>query len=250
MTARLVLQGFGAWAPGLESRADWTRWAAKPEPLGRGRLPEVSFLPPLLRRRCDRLTRLLLRAARDACGEAEWRGWPTVFASRHGSVSTSVEMLAELAQRAPLSPTRFSHSVHNAPAGLFSIAAENRAPSSSVAAGRDTFPWALVEAAACLARSQAPGVLLVMGDEPIPALLTEFEDEPQASYAVALRLARGGDGCRLDLSPSGAGDAASSPPWPLAAEFLRAWLQGEPALQLGPLRVELTRPSGERAARC
>ncbi len=236
---KLTLGGFAAWAPGLTDEASWRRWAAAPVPLGSEGAPDVEFLPPMLRRRCGRLTRVMLRAARDACTDEEWSRWPSVFASRHGAVTATLELLDDLAQRRPLSPTRFSHSVHNASAGLFSIAAGNRAPSSSVAAGADTFQCALLEAAARLTRSSTPGVLVVMGDEPLPPAFLHFADERQATYGLALRLAREGEGRSLELCfPAQAEPAPSSrPQWPLAIEFLRALLQGEPEVRLGRMRV-------------
>ena len=51
----------------------------------------------------------------------------TVFASRHGSINESIELIECVARGQPLSPAKFSHTVHNAQAGLFSIAARNRA---------------------------------------------------------------------------------------------------------------------------
>jgi hypothetical protein len=236
----LRIADFAAWAPGLEDEAAWRRWAEAPLPLGGDGLPDVEFLPPLLRRRCSRLARVMLRAARDACSDVEWSTWPSVFASRHGTVTALLELLDDLAERRPLSPTRFSHSVHNASAGLFSIASGNRAPSSSVAAGADTFPCALLEAAARLARTSTPGVLLVMADEPLPPAFLHFADEKQAAYGVALRLQREGEGTSLELSfPPPEVQPTPAPPWPLAVEFLRALLQGEAEVRLGRMRVNV-----------
>jgi hypothetical protein len=234
---KLRLASFAAWAPGLEDEAAWRHWAAAPVPLGGEGAPDVEFLPAMLRRRCSRLTRMMLRTARDACSDVEWSSWPSVFASRHGTVTALLELLDDLAERRPLSPTRFSHSVHNASAGLFSIAAGNKAPSSSVAAGADTFSCALLEAAARLARTSTPGVLVVMADEPLPTSFLHFADEQQAAYGLALRLERDGEGGSLELSFPPLEAHARPPAWPLAVEFLRALLQGESEVRLRRMRV-------------
>ena len=94
----------------------------------------------------------------------------------------------------PLSPTRFSHSVHNAQAGLFSIAAGNRQASSSIAAEAETFGCAYLEALTFLERFPEAPVLLVMADVPLAPVFAALVDEPAASYGLALLLASDGPG--------------------------------------------------------
>ena len=76
------------------------------------------------RRRIERLGRMAIQAA-CWCQEAEESGVPLVFASRHGDVARSADLLNSLADDAALSPTAFGLSVHNAVAALYSITRGN-----------------------------------------------------------------------------------------------------------------------------
>lgn len=228
----LRIERWAAWSPGREDALAWRRWCAAPEPLAAEGRPEARFLPSLLRRRCSVLTRIMLTAAFACCDDARDRV-ATVFASRHGNLNESIELLERLAREQPISPTRFSHTVHNAQAGLFSIATGNRAPSSSISAREDTFACGWIEASTLLERSPDRPVLLVVGDVPLAAAFSDLVDEPAASYGVAFLLgAREGDREGLELRLGSEGPARSQP-WPDALEFLRWYRSGEERLVLG-----------------
>lgn len=233
----VTIARWAAWAPGLEDRAAWEDWCRHPRALGADGAPDVAFLPPLLRRRCGRLSRMMLTAAL-ACGSPEeLAAVPTVFASRHGDIATTVALLQCLARDEPVSANRFSHSVHNTQAGLFSIAAGNRQPASALAAGRDTFACAFLEALNLLRQATGGRVLLVIGDEPMPAVFAPFADEPQAAYATAflLEASAGREAIILDAEGQpGIAATATATEWPAAAEFLRWLLSTEPMLALHP----------------
>jgi hypothetical protein len=186
---------WSAWAPGLDSRGAWSAWASC-EPssdagavfLGNESAPIREF-PPLLARRASRSGRAGLRAALD-CTLGLAGSVITVFASRHGEVHRSVELLEALARSEPLSPTTFSLSVHNAAAGLFSIGRADRAASTSVAAGSDSLPMAVLEACGVLEEG-ASRVLVVAHDEPVPAPFQPYlaESSPHAGAAFLLESA-------------------------------------------------------------
>jgi hypothetical protein len=176
---------------------------------------------------------MMLKAAFD-CAPAEiLAGLPSVFASRYGDTAATVALLEHLARREGVSATGFSHSVHNAPAGLFAIATRNHQPASALAGTANTFGCAFVEALGCIHRTGGP-VLLVVGDAPLPAPFDRFADEPQAAYAVALLLdaATGDAAVSVDL-----GEGQAEPrPWPHAVEFLRWLLSAEHTLRLATRR--------------
>ena len=207
--------------------------AWRPPPSPAEGCPDARSIPPLLRRRCSRLSRLMLHVAFACCADDDVSTVATVFASRHGEAASTVPLLETLAREQPLTAASFSHSVHNAPAGLFSIAAKNHQILSALAAGADTFPSAFLEALAVLQRAGGGGVLLVVGGEPLPAVLEKFQDEPAAAYALALVLAPSGDGPGLGLAGGRADAARTTPAWPQAIEFLRWLLSDEPSLTLG-----------------
>jgi hypothetical protein len=229
---RAHVRRWHAWAPGLAEPAAWEAWSRAPAPLGAEGHPDAAFLPPMLRRRCTPLTRLVLTAAFGALPEEERPDVRTVFATRHGSINESIELLHQVVAGERLSPTKFSHTVHNAQAGLFCIAAGNRQASSSLAAGADTFACGWLEALTHLERDPETPVLLVVSDVPLDPTFAVLVREPPGAYGLGLLLARGGDGPAFDFDLAGRTEPGAQP-WPDAAEFLRFLLTGEARLELG-----------------
>jgi hypothetical protein len=229
--------GFSAWAPGLEDAAAWRGWAKSPVPLEREGVPDARFLPAMLRRRCTPLTRIMLRAAYDVCPEPLRAEVRTVFASRHGSINESIELIECVARGLPLSPAKFSHTVHNAQAALFSIATGNRRASSSLAAQQDSFGHGWLEALAHLQREPGRPVLLAIGDVPLAPTFAPLVKEPVCSYAAAWLLAAGAEGEPVSFELGGTPAARSELAWPDAAEWIRWWLSEEPALELAGARL-------------
>lgn len=223
-----------AWAPGLEDIAAWSGWSEKPGPLQAEGVPDARFLPAMLRRRCTPLSKILLKVAYECCDEEERAAARTVFASRHGSINESIELLRCVGRGERISPAIFTHTVHNAQAGLFSIAVGNREASSSLAAGEDSFTCGLLEALTHLEREPSRPVLFVTGDVPLDPTFASLIEEPVCSYGVALLLRVDADD-PIQLSV-GQGPGPPPPAWPAAAEFLRFWLRGERELALGSQR--------------
>ena len=236
------LRGFAAWAPGIEDASAWERWSRAPVAIAAEGSPEARFVPPMLRRRCTALTKAMLQVAFEACPEPERAAVRTVFASRHGENKEAFPLFNAIAHAQPLSPAKFTHTVHNAQAGLFSIAAGNRQASSSLSAEVDTFACGYLEALSHLQREPECDVLYVIADVPVAPIFQQLVREPPSSYAVALLLTgEGGDGAPLGFelaqrtAEAGASDA---PPralaWPQALELVR-WLHApdEKSLTLG-----------------
>jgi hypothetical protein len=238
---RARLRSWAAWAPGIGDAPAWASWSAAPTPIGGEGSPEARFVPPMLRRRCSALSKAMLQVAFEACPEAERSGVRTVFASRHGENRETFPLFEAIAQAQPLSPTKFTHTVHNAQAGLYSIAAGNREASSSLSGEADTFPCGYLEALAHLEREPGRAVLYVIGDVPVAPLFQHLVGEPAWSYAVALLLAapEAEEGAPLDFTlshrPAPAGAGPNDPPaMPQALAFVR-WLHAtsEPSLTVG-----------------
>lgn len=156
----------------------------------------------------------------------------TVFASSCGDPGNCHALCEALAASEPVvSPTRFTNSVHNAPAGYWHIGAQSRAPSTSLAAFDASFAAGLLEAAAQCVATQAP-VLLVACDMPYPEPLHALRPLADA-FAVALVLAPGaeaGAGRRitLDIAP----DAAVSGCVHAGLEAVRSGIPAARALPL------------------
>jgi len=222
---------WSAWAPGLESREQWQAWSRAPQPLPPTGVPDAKFLPAMLRRRCTPLTRTMLTAAFGAAEPDELARLRTVFSSRHGSINESIGLLENVVRREKLSPATFSHTVHNAQAGLFSIAAGNRAASSSLSAQEDSFLAGWLEALCFLERDPREPVLLVVGDVPLASTFAPLCDEAATPYAFAAQVGAPGTGPGVELALGGWVDDPVTPPWPPALEFLRFWLSADRELE-------------------
>lgn len=225
---------WSAWAPGLVDRDAWRAWATAPWlPVGE-ETPALAEVPAMQRRRIERLGRMAIQTA-FWCQRAEENGTPLIFASRHGDVARSMELLEALATEQPPSPTTFGLSVHNAIAALYSILRRERGNYIALAGGMATVEAACVEAAVLLADG-APEVLLVVYEAPLPGIYASFADEPDAGFAWCWRIAPA-DGSAPALRLSWEGEAGESElaaaTLPHGLEVLRFLLSGEAAWQWG-----------------
>ncbi|WP_213948457.1 beta-ketoacyl synthase chain length factor [Luteibacter sp. dw_328] len=223
----LAIERWRAWAPGIEEPAAWAAWSAAPRPLvDSGEQPSCDFVPPMQRRRLSRLARIVMHTAWPMCSDDEQL--PFVYASRHGETTRTFAMLDDIGREAPLSPTQFGLSVHNAIAGQWSILREQRGESVAIAGEADTFEHAIVEAAALLGEGAAAVIVVLAEERPAVAYDGWIDDVP-FSYAVALRVSRADGtaaGPRWRLSLRGNTEAAPSAPGPHALQFVRALHDG------------------------
>lgn len=184
MKVKFGIKKWAAWTPGAQTQDEWKAWAAGQRELGSEGVPDAKAIPPMLRRRLERIGRAALQVASDCLGET--RDIPLIFASRNGETPRSVRLLEQLAAGEALSPTDFGLSVHNAAGGLFTIARQERTDCSAMAAGIETLPHALLEAVLHLQEHAA--VLLVISDEILPEANLPYADEQQQPFACALLL--------------------------------------------------------------
>jgi hypothetical protein len=214
--ADFVLNDWGAWAPASEGGETSDRRSG-PNLAG---IPD--FIPKLQQRRLSPLARAVFNAV-DRCirpGET----LPTVFSSAHGEVGKALEMLKTIQAGEELSPTAFSLSVHNAIAGLYSIAYRNQQEITVIAPGGEAIAPAFVEALGML-REGADEVLVVLYDEPIAGFypVAPFALNGESTCALAMRLALAGKGMPLRLSrvPK-TGETGEQPvQLPLFVDFVR-----------------------------
>ncbi|GGP21762.1 beta-ketoacyl synthase chain length factor [Silvimonas iriomotensis] len=185
------LESWAAWAPDLTSAQAWQDWAAQGAPARapEGAEPGVAGMPPMLRRRAQRLGRMALEVLYQSEADSAAN---IVFASRFGEIQQSTALLRELARSHAVSPQAFSMSVHNAVAGLYTIARKEPARVMALAAGTQTAQAGLFEAAMQVTDG-APRVRLVFCDEPLPALYSPFAEPETPAFAIMLTLVPGDD---------------------------------------------------------
>lgn len=186
------IDGLALWSPTLPG---WTaarsalRGEAPPAepPLP---IPPPSQLPPAERRRAPQTVALSLAAAHEAvmaCGHDPAR-LIAVFASAHGDLPVIDELCRTLVHTPTLvSPTRFLHSIHNAPAGFWSMLTRNGQGNTAVSGAAHSFAHGLLEALVQCEAEQQP-VLYVAYDTAAVGALTHTT-RSQGALAVALVLA-------------------------------------------------------------
>ncbi|MDR1367497.1 MAG: beta-ketoacyl synthase chain length factor [Candidatus Accumulibacter sp.] len=182
----------------------------------------VDFVDPMLRRRLSPLAKLTLSSAFE-CSKGV-SGVRLVYASRHGEIARTVAMLEDIAQGEAVSPARFSLSVLNASAGLFSLISGNPEPATAISAGRSSFGYGLVEAALRFAEDASRPVLYVYSDEPLPTIYGKSHAEEGASrVALALLI---GDMAETALHCSVLPTARPASAEPQFRAFLRCFEEG------------------------
>ena len=201
---RVRVQGIGVRGPGLES---WAQCAAilrgeAPYAPAPTQVPAASMLPPAERRRTTTSVKLVLACGLEAvqAARADAARLLSVFASSGGDSQNCHEICEVLAgSTREVSPTRFHNSVHNAPAGYWSIATGCMRASNVLCAFDASFAAGLLEAAVqCTQTTER--VLLVAYDTPYPPPLRAKRPIADA-FAVALLLApeSSGGGALLEL---------------------------------------------------
>ena len=176
-----------AWAPGIETDAAWQAWAHNRFPIQGTAEPALAAMPAMLRRRAGFIGKMALEVAYRCLNGGNAAA--TVFCSRHGECARSVELLQDLVQDHPLSPTSFSLSVHNATAGLLSIARHDQSNHSALSAGDSGVEHAVIEACGLLADG-ASEVLLVVYDGLLPNEFMAYQDCQDQPFAWAWLLRR------------------------------------------------------------
>lgn len=237
---RVYVEGVGLCGPGLDGWAESLPVLVGlqhyvPEPI---RMPPVALLPANERRRAVQTVKLALAVGTEAFAMSgrDPGQTATVFASSGGDGETIHEILNVLASASrELSPTRFHNSVHNTPAGYWSIATGSRAASSSLCCHDDSFAAGLLEASV-QAVMERQAVALLAYDVQYPTPLGDVRPIG-AAFAVALVLAPEPTDfalARVDLE-MGAGSEASS----IASPDLEHLRRTTPAARSLPLLVAL-----------
>ncbi len=233
---QIYIDGIGVWGAGLR---DWPQMrsvlagetAFAPEPVA---LPSPAVLPPAERRRSPGTARVAVQVAAEACAMAGANPalLPSVFASSHGDTEITDYMCRELAADAPVSPTKFHNSVHNAASGYWTIAVGCTQSANAVSAGDDSFGSGLLEAAVQVVSESRP-ILFVAYDLAAPVPLATV-CPVRITFGVALVLspvASARSVACLRFAP----ETSTVPPGSAVPPTLEPLLNGNPAARALPL---------------
>lgn len=233
------IDGVSLIAPGLP---DWASGAAVlagrvPHEPAPSVLPAPQLLPPTERRRASRVTRVALASGLAALEQAGLNpaDVPVVFAASTAdghNCHALCETLASSDQR--VSPTRFHNSLHNTPAGYWSIATGAMQASQSLSAFDGSFAAGLLEALVQV-RSTDGVCLLIAYDAEYPQPLAALRPIPDAAgIGLVLSPRRGPRSlARLEIG------LADGPASQLAEASLEALRLAIPALRGLPLLESL-----------
>jgi hypothetical protein len=173
------------------SIANWTipiqKWAIWQDDIDQHATPDVCFIDANSRRKLSRFAKMALKVAHDCSDDVPQAHF--VFASQHGDIVRTTEMLLDLARQEELSPTVFSMSVLNACAGMYSIAKQDHSPSTAISAGPSSFGYGLLEGAFHYLNHPDIPVIYVYVDEVPPSIYGLNTHSPSGAHAIGILIA-------------------------------------------------------------
>ncbi|MCL1889286.1 MAG: beta-ketoacyl synthase chain length factor [Desulfovibrionaceae bacterium] len=188
---------FYAWTPGLYEFAHWREWAlglrspSIPEEGGEAAGPDLSFTPPIFRRRLSLISRMTVRVAHELLPfSARAR---IFFLSLRGEIGQQFKISCAFLQEGLVRPAPFSHSVFNTPVAMASIALGLTAGYTALYPGEGGFYAGFQAAAAPLLAGDAEESVLIYADEAAPEEYGRLcpPDNLPLAFGVALSRAEG-----------------------------------------------------------
>ena len=142
------------------------------------KIPDVSFIPPMLRRRMTNIEKIAISMANMVgCDCHDYR---VIFASRFGEWQQTINLIKQFYSDREMSPAGFSNSVHNAATGHLSLLTHNIQSYTSIAAGEKTLEMGLLEAFT----TKKP-VLFIYAEETAPDEYSHMFSKPFLAHAMA-----------------------------------------------------------------
>ena len=190
------ITGTGIVMDGLSGAEELVRVASLGESnfsKGQGRVyssKQDPLIPARLRRRMSRLSAMVFGATRQSLGTdfARDTSTPMIFATANGELNTIGTILDSLVDpEKVVSPTQFHNSVHNTPAGYWTIATKRKSPTSTISMGALSFEYAMLEAW-CRLINGDDDLLVTAGDEAIKTPLWADPSHCTHDFCGSLRL--------------------------------------------------------------
>ncbi len=160
--------------------------------------PDISSIPPLLRRRLNSLGRSCASEVLQHIKKDE--NIPVIYCSQHGDIERTYKILKEAAKGEPASPMNFSLAVHNAILGVLSIHLGLTSSINSISSSQQGLVPVLLEASGIL-MSGAEKVLCILCDVSLPAIYFDEQSLPRNSYAMSFIVTKS-EGTSLSLLQS------------------------------------------------
>ncbi|PCH94969.1 MAG: hypothetical protein COB83_10015 [Gammaproteobacteria bacterium] len=174
MTMKVYINSINVWLQGVSDATTLTLWANDKLSLPQEfTLPKPQYYPKGQLRRLSPFSKVALHCL--DIPQALTQNLPLIFASQHGDLAKTVALIKDAAVGDDLSPTQFALSVHNATTGLFSIATNNTAPTTTISAGSNTFIAGLIEAA-MQCQQESMSVIYTYCDFYVPVEYRQFEE--------------------------------------------------------------------------
>lgn len=240
-----------AWSPSRPTPEDWKGWAkanAAPDDESHCSMdvkkPKTEQVPPMVRRRLTLWGAMAVEVAFQ-CEDLLSENVPTLFASRHGDTHRTYNLLANIANQEPLSPTAFSLSVHNSSSGIFSITRKLLANAVALSASKETLGHAFVEANNLLSQGHSK-VLIVSSDIPLADFYRPYADEVEQPHALAIVVEKptnkSDTGLNISFAAKSANDKSEIPEsvssLSMPLQFLKAWYSEEAKFQYKGNRLQ------------
>lgn len=232
---KVYLNNINVWLQGLDDTASLVLWANKKLNLPEEYTPpKPQYYPKGQLRRLSPFSKVILNSL--DISQALTQNLPLIFASQHGDLAKTVNLIKDTALNEDLSPTQFALSVHNATTGLFSITTDNTAPTTTISAGKNTFVEGLVEAF-MQCQQEKKSVIYSYCDFDVPQEYYQFE-ERQPARCISMILSHTSDGKSDDLATidfvldNQKTHCAEQPPSDLSLQFIRKfYLQSDEVMR-------------------
>lgn len=245
------IAGIGAWGSHFDSwEALRQLLCGAPLPETKNKGPKPTIIPANERRRAPLPVRLAVESSWQATQSAglDANTLTCVFASGLGDTELTDYMCKTLAsEHKELSPTKFHNSVHNAPAGYWTISTNTMSAANSLAGYEESVSLTLVEALIQCNTEHKP-MLVTFYDAPVANVLKPIlsNQEAFAFSLIVLPVDADMDGVEITASVT----EAQQPTWsPLqtSSEYITSMYSDNPSAKILCLAELIATSSGDKS---